>query len=89
MARNYLTVIFHYIFNDTKCDVQSIQVILPGPSSTERGLPVLRTGSPTVTPAVNIIHQGIKTTASFPSFGIYVHVHIIISTSIPYAYMYI
>ena len=25
---------------------------LPGPSSTERGLPVLRTGSPTVRPAV-------------------------------------
>lgn len=65
----YLTVIFHYIFNnDTKCDVQSIQVILPGPSSTERGFPVLRTGSPTVTPALNIIRQGIKITAaaSFP-----------------------
>jgi len=34
--------------------------ILPGPSSTERGFPVLRTGSPTVTPAVNIIRQGIE-----------------------------
>lgn len=69
VAGYYLTVIFHYIFNnDTKCDVQSIQVILPGPSSTERGFPVLRTGSPTVTPAVNIIRQGIKITAaaSFP-----------------------
>jgi len=26
--------------------------IIPGPSSTDRGLPVLRTGSPTVTPAI-------------------------------------
>ena len=29
--------------------------ILPGPSSTERGFPVLSTGSPTVTPAVRIV----------------------------------
>ena len=26
--------------------------IIPGPNSTESGLPVLRTGSPTVTPAI-------------------------------------
>ena len=38
--------------------------ILPGPSSTERGFPVLRTGSPTVTPAVDIIRQRIKITDS-------------------------
>jgi hypothetical protein len=28
-----------------------ILVIIPGPSSTDKGLPVRKTGSPTVTPA--------------------------------------
>lgn len=33
----------------------NLTVTVPGPSSTDRGFPVLSTGSPTVTPAVKIL----------------------------------
>lgn len=43
---------FYHLKNHLK--IQNIkQEFIPGPSSTDNGFPVLRTGSPTVTPAKN------------------------------------
>jgi len=49
-----------FILQEASFLLASGHLTLPGPSSTERGFPVLSTGSPTVTPAINVTCQGIK-----------------------------
>ena len=58
--------------------------MIPGPSSTERGLPVLSTGSPIVTPA----RTQSRPTHIHTTHGTHVQVHVHVHVHCVYACMY-